>query len=480
MSDFSSGAQRDLFYTLEDSFGTGPSILNMTEIRNTEDSISLARDNFVSDERRGDRGVHDLRMGNKQPAGDLGFEFSYGSFDTFLANALCSDLSANGITTTDMTATYIDAATGVMTSTGETFVTKGFAVGDKVAVTGWEAPATANNGTFTINAVTEETMTLSPITNLVTVVLLSAQATVDLVATSAWELPYEDVSISVTADAATDTFTRAGSWLTAGFRVGDVITTTTFDVEAGNNMTTQITALTDTVMTVSGSLTTEAGGDVGVFNTTAREIKKGTTVRSIALEKAFTDIGEYQKYTGGIANTLSLDIKPNGMVTGSFGFMFKDAANTTSAYHAGSAVAVGDNRPFDGFTGYVKEGGTANAQMSGMTLNLDNGFERNFVLMATTCPQMTSGKSNVTGTITLFFADNNTYTKFENETESTLEIAFQDDDLNGYVITLPRIKYTSAETPVNSDGATIVTMNFQALDDATELSNIVIRRQPEE
>ena len=475
---FSSGAQRDLYYTLEDSFGTGPSILNMTEIRNTEDSFSLARDNFVSDERRGDRGIHDLRMGNKQPAGDLGFEFSYGSFDTFLANALCSDLAANGITTTNMTATYIDATTGIMTSTGETFVTKGFAVGDKVTTTGWDDAG--NNGTFTINAVTEETMTLSPITNLVTVLVGAAEADIDLVATSAWQLPYEDLTVTVTADATADTFTRAaGSWLTDGCRVGDVITTTTFDVEAGNNMTTQITALTALVMTVSGALTT-AASDEGVWNTTAREIKKGTTVRSVVVEKAFTDIGEYQKYTGGIANTLSFDVKPNGMVTGSFGFLFKDAANDSSAYHAGSAVSVEDNRPFDGFTGYIKEGSTANAQTSGLTLNLDNGFERNFVLMANTCPQMTSGKSNVTGTITLYFENADIYDKFADETESSIEIAFQDDDLNGYVITLPRIKYTSAETPVNSDGATIVTMNFQALDDATELSNIVIRRQPEE
>ena len=479
MSDFSSGAQRDLYYTLEDSFGTGPGVLNMTEIRNTEDSFNLTRDNFVSDERRGDRGVHDLRLGNKQPAGDLGFEFSYGSFDTFLANALCADLSANGVSTTDMTATYIDATTGIMTSTGETFVTKGFAVDDKVVVTGWSDAG--NNGTFTIKAVTEETMTLSPITGMVTVLVGVAEATVDLVAMSAWQAPYTDDSVSVSADGTAGTFSRAaGDWLASGYRVGDVITTTGFVTKVANNQTTQITALTDTLMTVSSTTLETTGAEAGTFNTTARVIKKGTTTRSMVIEKAFTDIDQFQKFTGCIINTLSFDVNPNAMVTGSFGFLHKDMASAGTVYHSGTAVSVGVDRPFDGFTGYIKEGSTANAQMSSLSLSLDNGFERNFVLMADTCPQMTSGKSNVTGTITLYFEDAIIYDKFVAETESSLELSIQDDDLNGYVITLPRIKYTSADSPINSDGATIVTMNFQALDDATEVSNIVIRRQPGE
>jgi len=476
MSDFSSGSQRDLFYTLEDSFGSGPSVLNMAEIRNTEDSVSLVRDNFVSDERRGDRGIHDMRLGNKQPAGDMGFELSFDEYDRLLPMALCSDLAANTVITTDMTATYIDAPTGVMTSTGETFVTKGFEVGDKVVTTGWSDGG--NNGTFTINAVTEETMTLSPITGLVTVAAGDAEATVDLAAWSPWTAPYTDLSVSVVATITVNTFVRAsGSWITDGVRVGDAITTTTFDVEAGNNLTTYVTALSALTMTVAGALTT-AIADVGVFNTTAREIKKGTTVRSLVLEKAFTDIAEYQKYTGGIVNTLSLDINPNAIVTGSFGMLFKDAVNSTSAYHSGTPVATSTNRPFDGFSGYINEANAANALASGLSISLDNGFERNFVLMANTCPQMTSGKSNVTGSITYYFPDQTLYNKFVNETESSLEVRLVDDDLEGFIVTLPRIKYTSADTPINSDGAVINTMNFQALDDSTEASNIIIRRQP--
>ena len=297
---FSSGAQRDLYYVVEDSYGVPPATVAMTEVRNTEDTISLVRDSFVSDERRGDRGIHDMRLGNKQPAGDISFEFSYGAFDDFLEGAL------------------------------------------------------------------------------------------------------------------------GGTW--------------------------------------SGNV-----------------LKKGSTLKSFAIEKAFTDITQYQYYTGGVVNTFNLEIAPNAMITGSFGMLFRDAENGSSAYH-NSTSGVSTNRPFDGFTGSILEGGGSIAEVSSMSLSLDNGFERNFVLMSNSAPQMTSGKSNITGSVTLYFANSTVYDKFVNETESSLAITLEDNLGNSYLINLPRIKYTSADTPVSSDGAIINTMNFQALDDAVQASNIVITR----
>jgi hypothetical protein len=383
---FSSGAQRDLYYAKETSYGVGPSPLDMTEVRNTEDTISLVRDSFVSDERRGDRGIHDMRLGNKQPAGDISFEFSYGAFDDFLLAGLGA---------------------------------------------------------------------------------------------SAWVAPYTDLTVSVTVDADEKTYTRAtGSWLTSGVKVGDTITVTGLTTTA-DNITAKVTAVTATILTFGDAtgLVDITVAEGGVFNTDARVIKKGSTVTSFAIEKAFTDVNEYQLYTGGIVNTVNLEVSPNAMITGSFGMMFQDAENGGTVYH-NDITGVVTNRPFDAFTGYIKENDTTNSIASSLSISLDNGFERNFVLMQNTAPQMTSGKSNVTGSVTLYFSDSIIYDKFVNETESSIELRLADDENNGYVITLPRIKYTSADTPVSSDGAIINTMNFQALDDETEESNIIIRRQP--
>lgn len=383
---FSSGAQRDLYYAKETSYGVGPSPLDMTEVRNTEDTISLVRDSFVSDERRGDRGIHDMRLGNKQPAGDISFEFSYGAFDDFLLAGLGA---------------------------------------------------------------------------------------------STWVAPYTDLTVNVTVDEDAKTYTRAtGSWLTSGVKVGDTITVTGLTTTA-DNITAKVTTVTTLVITFGDAtgLVDITVAEEGVFNTDARVIKKGSTVTSFAIEKAFTDVNEYQLYTGGIVNTVNLEVSPNAMITGSFGMLFQDAENGGTVYH-NDITGVVTNRPFDAFTGYIKENDTTNSIASSLSISLDNGFERNFVLMQNTAPQMTSGKSNVTGSVTLYFSDSIIYDKFVNETESSIELRLADDGNNGYVITLPRIKYTSADTPVSSDGAIINTMNFQALDDETEKSNIIIRRQP--
>ena len=304
---FSSGAQRDLFYKAEVNYGIvdptagGSAPAGFSELRNTEDSISLVRDNFVSDERRGDRGIHEIRLGNKQPAGDIGFELSWGAFDDFLEVAL------------------------------------------------------------------------------------------------------------------------GGTW----------------------------------------------GGNI---------LKKGNTLGSFSVVKSFSDISQYQLFTGGLINTLSIDINSNAMVTGSFGMLFKDMSSSSGDYVTDTPAIVGTAHPFDGFSGTITEGGGGIAVVSSFSMSLDNGFDRNFVLMASTNPQVTSGKSNVTGSVTLYFEDTTEYTKFVNETESSLTITLSDLDSNTLAINLPRIKYTSAETPVNSDGAVIITMNFQALDDSSAASNIVITR----
>jgi len=311
---FSSGSQRDLYFKKEVTYGTvdptagGTVYAGFEEIRNTEDSISLVRDNFVSDERRGDRGIHDMRLGNRQPAGDIGFELSYDSFNEFLAGAFCS------------------------------------------------------------------------------------------------------------------------AWAGAGSLI----------------------------------------------------LKKGTTLSSYSVAKVFSDLPEYQLYTGGVINTMSLDINPNAMVTGSFGMIFKGMTSGSTAYVT-SPTATGTNRPFDGFTGLITEGtgaGVTIGVVSALSLSLDNGFERNFVLMNDENPQVTWGKSNVTGSMTLYFEDTTEYDKFVGETESGLTITLDDLEAGGntYIINLPRIKYTSADAPVNSDGATMITMNFQALDDVTAESNIVITK----
>lgn len=75
-------------------------------MRTTGDSFNLNRDTFESNELRSDRGITDLKSGNKQASGSVDFELSYDNFDDMLqailespdALTVATDVITNGTT----------------------------------------------------------------------------------------------------------------------------------------------------------------------------------------------------------------------------------------------------------------------------------------------------------------------------------------------------------------------------------------------
>ena len=77
-------------------------------MRTTGDSFNLTRDTFTSSELRSDRGISDLKSGNKQVSGSVDFELSYENFEDMMAAVLesadtlsvATDTIQNGTTMT--------------------------------------------------------------------------------------------------------------------------------------------------------------------------------------------------------------------------------------------------------------------------------------------------------------------------------------------------------------------------------------------
>ena len=215
-----------------------------------------------------------------------------------------------------------------------------------------------------------------------------------------------------------------------------------------------------------------------LFSTWSSDVLKvGTTVQSFTMERRFLDIAQYQPMTGCMVNTLALNIQPNAMVTGTIGIIGQDG--DISGTSLGTPTDVATNAPFDSFTGALLEGGSAIASVSQLSLNLTNNITPAFVIGSKVTPQMIYGMSDMTGSLTAFFEDENLMNKFLNEEESSLAVTLTDPEGNDLEIDLPRIKYTSASVPVNSanEGVT-VSMDFQALLSSSDASSIVITRTP--
>lgn len=75
-----------------------------------------------------------------------------------------------------------------------------------------------------------------------------------------------------------------------------------------------------------------------------------------------------------------------------------------------------------------------------------------------------SGRIGITGTFNAYFEDDTLYTKYLGGTESSLAIRVTDSAGNAYVLTLPRVKFTSGDLAAGSaDSDVIVEMEYQAL-----------------
>lgn len=217
-----------------------------------------------------------------------------------------------------------------------------------------------------------------------------------------------------------------------------------------------------------------------MFNTWATNVLKvGKAVKSFSMERTFSNLAvpQYQQFTGVMVDGLSLEVKPEAMVTGTFALVgITGQMSATSLLSTGSPTASQTNSPYDSFTGTIKEGGSAIAVVSDLKLDIKNNINPAFVIGQKVAGALPAGRCSVSGSLTCFFTDTVMLDKFINETESSLEFTLGDGTTKSYTFLLPRIKYTSGQPDVSGEGQIELSMNFEALYDATNETNLKITR----
>ena len=147
-----------LSYIKETTWGVTPATAPPIEIRMTGESLTYDLSNTTSAEIRSDRQVSDLIQSGASMTGGFNFEFSYASFDDFIAGALWSTWSAKKTTTS----TAISVATA---SSLNKFVTSvatdisGIVAGQWIKTSGFAAAT--NNGYFLVTSVATLALTVS-------------------------------------------------------------------------------------------------------------------------------------------------------------------------------------------------------------------------------------------------------------------------------------------------------------------------------
>lgn len=298
---------------------------------------------------------------------------------------------------------------------------------------------------------------------------------------SAWASP-PSATPELGAVASSQTLTRAsGSFVSDGFKVGQVITTTGFTT-AGNNGRWTIIGVAAGALTVAGTdgaaLTDEAA-DTGqtIVEMVGKTLSVGTTLKTMTLQRAFRDLTLFEKYRGVSVNTLQLQVQPEQLVTGTVGLlgMVPEAMNGTAL--DASPTAAGTSNPFSSFVGTLGLGGLTVGIVTGITLDINNNRSLSPVLFSKYSPDVYDGDFILTGTLTAHFANSTYYNAFINETELACAFRLDDPDGTNFVgFGMPRIKFTGNTKNPPQRGPVIEEIPFEALEGLTGDSALHIHR----
>lgn len=281
------------------------------------------------------------------------------------------------------------------------------------------------------------------------------------------------LSLTIAASGSFYTVTRsAGSYLTDGVKVGQVVRLTAGSLNANNlNKNLLVVALTATVATVlvlnGSSMTAEGPIASCTMSVPGKEVYVPTTGHldtSFAIEHWFSDIAQSEVFSGCKVNSVGLALPPTGIATVDFGFMGKDVTTAASQYFT-SPTAATTAGVLAAVNGAVAVNGTKVATLTGLQINIAGGMTGDAVVGSNTLPDIFEGRVQVSGQFTAYFEDATFRDLFLNETEASIVAAFTTGSTAAadfISIALPRIKVGGASKDDGEKGI-VQTFPFQAL-----------------
>lgn len=472
------GAGSNHIFALEEEgvAGTLPSPFNPTTLRILEGAdFDDQRSALVSSELTGSsRQILSSTLGTPNPQWSPGVEYSFGSFDSLLEGALQNDWSANGYAS----GVTIDVAAGdtLTTDGGELWSSYGFADGDVITVTG--LTASTEDGAYLIASGSgTDTITVTDLSS--GAVTFTAETDATLTAIAGRLSTVVDTSANgLTVDATAFTITAASAlWNTTALdlRFNDLIYLKGFS-EANNNGYFKVVSATATVLTLNAESTltneTISTGDVEVANNTAM-LTVSNTKHNYSVLSGYEDVDQYRYMTGAQVSSMSISMATDSIVSGDFGFLGRYVSEFSGTSPATSVANPTTTQVFNTFRGYISFDGSAPACLLNLDINLDNNSEGLQCLFTSALDDITHGRSNVSGSFSAYFEDEQLANLYANETLVNIFTVMEDADGNSIGIGIPRAQLQSDTFQIN-ETTVEESLDFQALGGDTTYTNIYI------
>jgi hypothetical protein len=212
-------------------------------------------------------------------------------------------------------------------------------------------------------------------------------------------------------------------------------------------------------------------------------IKNGVAQKAFTIEKTFeagtTD--QFHRYTGCIANTMSLSVRAKEIVTGSFGFMAKTATSGQAIISGATYTAVNSNPVINAANNFAALAitGASSPQIMGLSLNVNNNLRQQPVVGSIANKGLSAGQCVVTGEIEAYFENQALFELYLADTYTDLTFELGGASSLKYAFLVPKIKLTGGEVVAGGNNQDVmVKLPFQAVYNSSDAATIKITRTP--
>ena len=287
--------------------------------------------------------------------------------------------------------------------------------------------------------------------------------------------PITGLSLTIAAAGAYFTVTRAaGSWITDGVKVGNVvhITVGTGADPANLNNNLLVLSMTATVLTVQvlsrismvapNSIT---AGTVVVKGKTTMVPTTGHTDDSYSFEQWYADIAQSELFGGMKVTSAAVSVSPDGLSTVDFSMAGKDLTKTGTSEFFTSPSAASTSGLLAGATGALIVNGQPGACITDASINIDRNTENTQCIGSSSVSSIAVGQIRATGSFSAYFSDATFRDIYRNEQNVSVVLALtesNDKAANVIVFVLPKVRFLSA-TNADAEGNIVQSIDYQAL-----------------
>ncbi len=444
-------------------------------------NLGFVPETVVSNELRPDRQIADSILVGAEAGGDIGFELSFGAFDSLIESAKLSTwqnaprrTGSSEITAFGVGAITVDDASAFRA--------------DHVVRLVAPSAGVVGDGVYVIDSIATNVLTVSPwsaSTNAVTASFAADASTLLVVcgvrsnAAGDFDMTVSGTVASIDATGSSDFDNLMGA--ASELAVGQWIKIHGFTT-AGNNVYARVASQASTALTFDAptGAATEATGDhvTLFFGDYVRNGSDAIASHQYCVERRFEDHSPVtrEQFLGMAINSLGINLQPKSIATGSVTMVgFNSTAGTTvsNLYSGGTPTDIAAPQ-FDVYNTSSNIGrlGRGTDPVATQTKNfvleasvlISNNLRSLAAVGVFGAAAIGVGEFSVTGNLNTYFDDDTLLNLLLNNTETSYDFAVKALDGRTMLFDLPRIKFTSGAPDVpgkNQD--TVINLGFQAL-----------------